>query len=410
MFDTLTETKEEISTEAASTPASMAEAAPTEAPAADAPIALVVEHAALQKALGHVQSVVERRNTVAILSNVLLRAKGETLSLTATDMDVSITEHIAATIEQEGITTIPAHTLYEIVRKLPDGSQITLKHDDAGNNILLEAGSSNFSLPCLPSAEFPFLDEGELPCSFSLPTAEAISLLEKARFAMSTEETRYYLNGIYFHAIKGENEQLLRSVATDGHRLARIETAIPQGAENMPGVIIPRKTVTELRKLLEDDTETLHISLSATKIRFVYGSITFLSKLIDGTFPDYSRVIPTENDKIMEVNCKALIKAVDRVSTITSEKARSIKLVVSSGKIELSATNDESNGSAREELEANYAATPINTGFNSRYLMEMLSECEGETVQFLFSDDGAPAIVRDTGSPGSLYVIMPMRI
>lgn len=367
-----------------------------------------IERSVLLKTLGHIQSVVERRGTIPILSNVKLEAAGGALKLTATDMDIAVMESVAANISTEGATTVPAHMLYEIVRKLPDGSEIELDVSGDGK-ASLKAGSSRFKLSVLPIDDFPVMAEDDLQHSFQITSDECRALIEKTRFAVSTEETRYYLNGIYFHATEDDGAAVLRAVATDGHRLARIQVALPEGAENIPGVIVPRKTIAELLKLLEDSDQAVQISMSDTKIKFVCGEAVLISKLIDGNFPDYDRVIPKENDKIMEVDGKVFSEAVDRVSVISSEKSRGIKLTVETGKLTLSAASAES-GSATEELEVKYGADTVEIGFNSRYVLDMMSQIEGDSAQFVLSDSSAPALVRDPADVGALYVIMPMRV
>lgn len=369
---------------------------------------IVIERAALLKALGHVQSVVERRGTIPILSNVKIEASGDSLSLTATDMDIAVVEKTKADVKEQGRTTVPAQTFYDIIRKLPEGSQVEMALATGGAKLSLRAGSSKFSLSTLPVDDFPVMAEGDLPVKFTVTTAECNALIDKTRFAVSTEETRYYLNGIYLHVTEGSSG-VLRSVATDGHRLARIEIPLPKGAAKMPGVIIPRKTIGEIKKLTEDGVTHVEISLSESKIKFACGNAVLVSKLIDGTFPDYERVIPSGNDKIMEVNAKDFSNGVDRVSTIASEKTRGIRLAVSQGKLTLSSDSPE-HGTATEELDVTYSAEPVEIGFNSRYLLEMMAQIEGETAQFVLSDGTSPALVRDTADVSALYVVMPMRV
>ena len=252
-----------------------------------------------------------------------------------------------------GGTTVPAHTLYDIVRKLPEGAQVSLEDGDKGQ-IGLRSGRSTFTLACLPIADYPQMAGGDLGHSFSLSAADLKRLIDRTRFAISTEETRYYLNGIYLHAAKSDGVSMLRAVATDGHRLARMELPLPDGASGMPGVIVPRKAVSELRKLLEEMDQEVSVSLSDTKIRFAFGATVLTSKLIDGTFPDYDRVIPTGNDKTLDVRCKEFAEAVDRVSTISTEKSRAVKLALERNSLTLSATSPE-NGTASEEIEVGYS-------------------------------------------------------
>ena len=369
---------------------------------------LVIERAVLLKALSPIQSVVERRGTIPILANVRLDADKGGLSLTATDMDIAIVEKVAADVQEKGATTVPAHMFYEIIRKLPDGSGIQITQGDKGK-MTIAAGQSKFSLASLPVDDFPVMAEGDLGHKFNITPAECKALLEKTRFAISTEETRYYLNGVYLHAANNQGAAVLRAVATDGHRLARMEVGLPEGAEGIPGVIIPRKTINELYKLVEEGGEKVEISLNESKIRFAVGNAVLVSKLIDGTFPDYERVIPTGNDKVMEVDGKLFSSAVDRVSVITSEKSRGIKVSLAGSKITLSASSAEQ-GTATEELSISYGADPVEIGFNSRYLLDMMAQIEGETAQFVFADANSPTIVRDPADVGALYVIMPMRV
>jgi DNA polymerase-3 subunit beta len=370
---------------------------------------LTIERAALLKALAHVQSVVERRNTIPILSNVLITAQKGRLSLAATDMDLAITESVEASAAKAGSTTAPAHTLYEIVRKLPDGAQVELETASDGGSLVIRAGRSRFTLQCLPPADFPAMAEGDLPHRFQLPATDLKGIIDRTRFAISNEETRYYLNGIYFHSATSNGTQVLRGVATDGHRLARVEVPLPKGAADIPGVIVPRKTVGEVRKLLDESDGSVDIELSDTRIRFASGNVTLVSKLIDGTFPDYERVIPTGNDKVLNVPCKEFAHAVDRVSTISTEKSRAIKLAVAKGVVTLSATSPDA-GSATEEIEVEYKAAALEIGFNSRYLLDITEQITGAEARFLMADAGSPTLVRDGADESALYVLMPMRV
>jgi DNA polymerase-3 subunit beta len=369
---------------------------------------LTIERAALLRALNHVQSVVERRNTIPILSNVLIEAKDGSLGLTATDMDIAIVERVTADVGTSGATTAPAHTLYDIVRKLPDGAQVDIEASGEGDRLTLKSGRSRFTLSTLPTDDFPVMSGGDLPHEFQIDADALRGLIDRTRFAISTEETRYYLNGIYVHAADGD-PQMLRAVATDGHRLARVEIPLPDGAGGMPGVIIPRKTVNELRKLIEEVNGGVDITLSDTKIRFAFGDAILTSKLIDGTFPDYERVIPSGNDKIMTVDCSDFAEAVDRVSTIATEKMRAIKMKLEGDQMELSASSQE-NGQAVEEVGIDYGKDAIEIGFNARYLLDIAHQVEGDTAEFVMADAASPTIVRDPKDPGALYVLMPMRV
>ncbi|MEM7653885.1 MAG: DNA polymerase III subunit beta [Pseudomonadota bacterium] len=368
-----------------------------------------IERTVLLKALSHVQSVVERRNTIPILSNVLLEADDGKLSLTATDMDITIVETIDADIAQAGATTAPAHTLHDIARKLPDGAQATLELNGETGQIELSAGRSRFSLQSLPREDFPTMGGDEFPHRFTVPGAMVKQLIDRTRFSISTEETRYYLNGIYLHAAKGDSGDVLRAVATDGHRLARVEAGLPDGAAGMPGVIVPRKTVLELHKLVDESEGDIEIALSETKIEFSLDNLILTSKLIDGTFPDYERVIPAANDKVMTVDCKVFSEAVDRVSIISTEKSRAVKLAASGSTLVLSVNSPDA-GSATEEVEVEYGGDLLEIGFNSRYLLDITQQLDGGTAEFTMADAASPTIIRDTEDAGALYVLMPMRV
>jgi DNA polymerase III subunit beta len=366
-----------------------------------------IERATLLKGLGHVHSVVERRNTIPILSNVLIEGSEEGgIRLMATDLDLQINETVEANVTEPGATTVPAHTLFEIVRKLPEGSQVELIA--AEGRMQVNAGRARFTLSTLPRDDFPIIAEGELPTRFELPAATLRQIIDKTRFAISTEETRYYLNGIYLH-VSDETQPVLKAAATDGHRLARVTVPRPDGAQGMPGVIIPRKCVGELRKLLDEVDGTVQVSLSDSKIRFGLGNAVLTSKLIDGTFPDYSRVIPTANDKLLKIDPRGFEEGVDRVSTIASERTRAVKMALDRDRVTLSVTSPE-NGTAAEEVSADYGAESFEIGFNARYLLDILGQIEGDTVEVHLADAAAPTLLRENDKAAALYVLMPMRV
>ncbi len=368
---------------------------------------VTIERSAFLKALNHVQSVVERRNTIPILSNVLVQAEAGRVRLTATDLDIEIVESVAAEVVKDGAATVPAHMLYDIVRKLPDGAQLDLDQGLDSSRVSIVAGRSRFVLQALPHEDFPDLAAGEFGHGFTLSAAQLRGLIDKTRFAISTEETRYYLNGIYLHEVP--QQALLRAVATDGHRLAQAQIARPDGAKGMPGIIVPRKTVLEVVKLIEGEEGDVDVALSASKIRFTAGHLVLTSKLIDGTFPDYERVIPRHNDKLLSVDTKVFSDAVDRVSTISMEKGRAVKLNISGGKLVLTVNNPDS-GSAEEEIAASYDHDPIDIGFNARYLLDVAGQVKSDTMNFNLADAGSPTIIRDPGDEQALYVLMPMRV
>jgi DNA polymerase-3 subunit beta len=365
---------------------------------------LTIDRMSLLRPLGHVQSVVERRNTIPILANVVLRAEEGELSLTATDMDMDIATEVGCSVMTSGTTTISAHLLYDIARKLPDGAEVEIAVNDG--HAMVSAGRSSFRLPTLPVEDFPAISSNELPVNFSLTAADMRDLIDATRFAISTEETRYYLNGIYIH--KAESGELC-AVATDGHRLAMTRQVLPSGAAQMPSIILPRKAVSELRKLLDDFDGDVLIGLSETRAEFRFGVVRLTSKLIDGTFPDYTRVIPVGNDRIMQVDVSAFSAAVDRVSTIASEKSRSVKMGLRSGVLTLSASNTDAS-SATEELEVSYDGPEMEIGFNARYLLDIAGQVNSDMVEFALADQGSPSLVRAPGDEASLFVLMPMRV
>jgi len=370
---------------------------------------ITLERSHLLKSLNHVHRVVERRNTIPILSNVLLKAEGSTLDMKATDLDLEITEATPAMVEQAGATTVPAHLLYDIVRKLSDGSEVSLSTNADGGSMTVASGRSKFTLQCLPQSDFPDLTAGTFSHKFPLKAADLKMLIDRTQFAISTEETRYYLNGIFFHTIESGGDLKLRAVATDGHRLARADVDAPSGSEGMPGIIIPRKTVGELQKLMDNPDLIVTVEVSDAKIRLSVGNIVMTSKLIDGTFPDYQRVIPANNDKEMRVDCQTFAQAVDRVSTISSERGRAVKLALTEGQLLLTVNNPDS-GSATEEVAVGYDTDPMEIGFNAKYLLDITAQLSGDEAIFLLADAGSPTLIRDTAGDDAIYVLMPMRV
>ncbi|MCV0395016.1 MAG: DNA polymerase III subunit beta [Rhizobiaceae bacterium] len=370
---------------------------------------VTLERSNLLKSLNHVHRVVERRNTIPILGNVLLRADGGSLEMKATDLDIEVTEATPAQVDQAGATTVPAHLLYDIVRKLSDGAEVMLKLDETGNAMSIISGRSSFRLQCLPQSDFPELTAGSFSHIFRLDAEDLKQLIDKTQFAISTEETRYYLNGIFLHTLEADGKLKLRSVATDGHRLARAEMEAPAGSEGMPGIIIPRKTVNELQKLVDVEDVKVAVELSDTKIRFTIGSVVLTSKLIDGTFPDYQRVIPTGNDRPLVLDRQTFAAAVDRVSTISSERGRAVKLAIADGQVVLTVNNPDS-GSATEEVAADYDSEAIEIGFNARYLLDVTAQLSGDSARFMLADAGSPTLIQDPADDQALYVLMPMRV
>jgi DNA polymerase III subunit beta len=368
-----------------------------------------IERGALLKAVSQAQSVVERRNTIPILANVLIDAEGEQVQFRATDLDIEVVDKTLAQVERAGSTTVSAMTLHEIVRKLPDGALVSLTADSAAGRLTVEAGRSNFSLATLPREDFPVMASSDYQTNFSVAAAVLRRLFDKSKFAISTEETRYYLNGVYMHVSESDGGKVLRCVATDGHRLARIDADIPEGASDMPGVIVPRKTVGEMRKLLEDDEMMIAVSVSETKVRFATPDVTLTSKVIDGTFPDYTRVIPQGNTRRLEVDAAEFAQAVDRVATVSSERSRAVKLQLEEDRLILS-VNAPDSGAAEEELVVAYNDEPLEIGFNAKYLLEISSQVDRENAVFMFNSAGDPTLMREGNDQSAVYVVMPMRV
>jgi len=368
-----------------------------------------IERNVLLKAMSQAQSVVERRNTIPILANVLIEAEGQTVSFRATDLDIEVQDKVKANVERVGVTTVGAHTLHEIVRKLPDGSQVVLADDSASGRLHISTGRSNFTLATLPREDFPIMASSEYQVNFNAKANILRRLFDKSKFAISTEETRYYLNGVYMHVASDENVNVLRCVATDGHRLARVDVDLPANASSMPGIIVPRKTVGELGKLLNDDEVDIAVSVSETKVRFATSEIQLTSKVIDGTFPDYSRVIPSGNAKRLEVDAAEFARAVDRVSTVSSERSRAVKLTLDEDRLVLS-VNAPDNGAAEEEVAVSYGDEQLEIGFNAKYLLEIAGQVDRENAVFLFNSSGDPALITEGNDSSAIYVVMPMRV
>ncbi len=368
-----------------------------------------IERSALLKAVAQAQSVVERRNTIPILANILIEAEGDGLRFRATDLDIEVVDRAPAQVDAAGSTTVAALMLNEIVRKLADGALVTLSTQGAPGRLTIEAGRSTFQLATLPVEDFPVMASPDYTTTFEAPAPVLRRLFDKSKFAISTEETRYYLNGVYLHVADGEGGALLRAVATDGHRLARIDAPLPEGAQGMPGVIVPRKTVGELRKLLDDDEAVIRVSVSETKIRFETDVIQLTSKVIDGTFPDYTRVIPQANARRLTVDAKAFRQAVDRVATVSSERSRAVKMALDDDRLILS-VNAPDSGTAEEELAVAYGDERLEIGFNAKYLLEIADQVDRENAVFLFNSSGDPTVMREGDDATALYVVMPMRV
>jgi DNA polymerase-3 subunit beta len=363
-----------------------------------------IDRTSLMRPLNQLSSVVERRTTIPILSNIVLSAQAGQLSLTATDMEIDIVTTLNCAIATEGSCTCPAHLLNDIVRKMPEGAEINI--EVAASQAQISAGRSNFKLPTLPVEDFPTFNAGEMPVQFTLTAADLRHQIDTTQFAISTEETRYYLNGIYFH--KNDNGALA-AVATDGHRLAMTIMDMPSGADQIPNIILPRKAVAEIRKMIGEDEGEVVVSLSEMRAAFSFGDVKLTSKLIDGSFPDYTRVIPKGNDKMVTVDTALFAAAVDRVSTISADKSKAVKVSLSQNLLTLSASTAEAS-SATEELEVDYSSDEMEIGFNARYLLDIAKQVESETMQIALSDPSSPSLISTPGDEANMFVLMPMRV
>lgn len=380
----------------------------SEQPVAHVAFSIAVERAPLLRSLSFLQNVVEKRNAIPILANIKVKAEGSNLELTATDLEMAVTDHIDITVNQPGEITIPAQTFYDVVRKLPDGSQIDLTTDASNGTLIIRSGQSHFVLPFLAADDFPVMKKDDFSHHFSLNASELESLIDKTRFSISTEETRYYLNGVYIHTLQTEQGNVFRAVSTDGHRLSQFEISAPEGTDSIPGVIIPKKAIFELKKIVENSDQEVQIDLSKTAVQFSLGKTTLTSRLIDGSFPDYSRVVPANNQNELDVNVKDFQAAIDRVATIASDKTNAIRLVIEPNKIKLSASSQEY-GTGDDEIEVSYQGEPTEIAFNARYLLDVANILEGDSMHIIFADGNAPIIIKDLTDQSAFYVVMPMR-
>ena len=366
----------------------------------------------LLKALNHIHGIVEVRHTLPILSNIVLSAENNELSLSSTNLDIFCSDKIDAEIVNSGEISVPAITFYEIVKRLPSGSDVILSMGDEDTELILKCGRSKFNLSTLRTEDFPILSDKDLSTNFVISADELSRMIDKTKFAISNEETRYYLNGIFFHKAESNSIKFLRAVATDGHRLAQYDIPLPQGAEEITGIIIPKKTVFELRKVLDDADGDVSVSLNENKIKFSFNNLKIISKVIDGTFPDYTKVIPQNNDKKFKTNNSELKNAIDRVSAVAineETKSKAIKLTIENNKLNLS-VESQSKGSAKEEIDISYSNEKVDIGFNSRYLLDICNEIDGDEIDVNLLDSISPAIILDKTDENLFFVLMPMRI
>ena len=366
----------------------------------------------LLKALSHIHGIVEVRHTLPILSNIILKAKDNELILSSTNLDIYCADKIKAEVSIAGEISVSAVTFFEIVKRLPSGSEVLMSMEEGENEITLKCGRSKFNLSTLKTDDFPIISDNDLLTNFVLSADELIRIIDKTKFAVSNEETRYYLNGIFLHKADRNSIQFLRAVATDGHRLAQYDIPLPQGAEDITGIIIPKKTIFELRKVLDDANGDVSVSLNENKIKFTFNDLKIISKVIDGTFPDYTKVIPQNNNKNFKTNNNEFKNAIDRVSAVAANeesKSRAIRLSLEDNKLNLS-VESQSKGSANEILDISYNGDKVDIGFNSKYIIDICNEVDGEEVDISLLDSVSPAIILDKTDENLFFVLMPMRI
>ena len=356
---------------------------------------LTIEQHTLSALLSRVLNAVEKRNTIPVLANILLKADGNTLTAVATDLDLEVTTTAEATVTTAGATTVNAATLSAIVAKLTKGKLVTLAVADGV--LQVTSGRSNLSLATLPIEDFPHLASAEYTSTFNAPQDQVQRLLDLSSFAMSTEETRYYLQGVYLHSVNGK----ARAVATDGHRLAQIDCQLEA---EFPGVIVPRKTVALVRGLLGDGDCV--VSVSETKVKVDLGHTVVVSKVIDGTFPDYTRIIPTSHKSEVVVSAADVKQAAALVSLVSGEKVRAVKVGVSGAVLTLTVRSGAEVGV--EEVDAVLTGDDVEAGFNSKYLADILQQCNGDNAVFRFNSGLDPVVIRPEDDPLSLFVCMPM--
>jgi DNA polymerase III subunit beta len=367
----------------------------------------------LVKPVSHVQNIVERKNTIAILGYMVINSSttDNMVSFIGSDMDILVTESISAEVQIGGSIAVPAHMFFDIIRKMPD-QEIELTAYNTGN-LNINCGSAKFSLSTLSPDQFPIISSGETLCNFNIKSKDLQKLINKTKFAISSEESRYYLNGIYLHVAKNDNdERLLKAVATDLHRLSCSFMALPEGADTMNGIIIPKKTILEISKLIDDYDKEINISVSNSKIIFNFDNIKLVSKLIDGTFPEYEAVIPNNNDKEIKLCPTTFANSLDRVTTVATDRTKGagVKLIISDQHINISASGEShSQGAENITIESN-CTDELEISFNSKYLLDIMNVINGEYVTIALSNETSPVVITDSSDKDSLYIAMPIRV
>ena len=364
---------------------------------------LTIQRETLLKPLQQVTGVVERRQTLPILGNVLVNATARELKLTATDLEVELQAKVKLSVTEPGDITLPARKLLDICRTLPEAAEIdiSIKRERA----LVRSGKSRFTLATLPASEFPVVDKIKSPHKFNAPQDELRQVIDRTAFSMAQQDVRYYLNGLMLEPDNG----VLRAVATDGHRLAICEFPMDVGDSSGKQVIVPRKGIQELHRLLEEDTDTVEVEIGSNHIRITTQELRFTSKLIDGRFPDYHRVIPKDANKSLIIDREIFRQALTRTSILSNEKYRGVRLDISKNNLKIQAHNPEQE-EAVDEIEVTYDNEPLEIGFNVTYLLDVLSAVESDAIEFLLNDANSSALIHKPGIDDCRYVVMPMRL
>ena len=360
------------------------------------------------KSLGHANGIIEKKTTLPILSNILIEAKESKIKITATDLDIIYFEEITPQeIKKEGSTTTSASILYDILRKLESNANVELTLLTS-NKLKLVSGNSKFNLLCIPSDNFPLSEEDNNQKSFEISSQKLLKLLEKTKISISNDETRHYLNGIFLHKTKLENKSFLSGVATDSHRLSSSSIEVDSNIQ-IESIILPKKTIFQLIYLLEQSNKPIKISNNKSKIKFEMDSSVLISKVIDGRFPDYNKVIPKGNDKTLEIKLSEFKNSIERVTTVSTDRKEGLKMFISKDAVQLSVNNPNS-GEGVEKINAKFNSDDLNISFNSRYLTDIASQIENESIIIYLKDPGSPVLIRDILDKNSFHVVMPMKI
>jgi len=360
------------------------------------------------KTIGRANGIIEKKTTLPILSNILIEAKGSKINITATDLDIIYFEEMSPQeMKKEGSTTTSASILYDILRKLQPNTKVELSLQST-NRLKLVSGNSKFNLLCIPSDNFPLLDEDINQENFEVSSQKLLRLLHKTKISISNDETRHYLNGIYLHKTKLESKSFLCGVATDSHRLSSSSLEIDPNT-HIESIILPKKTIFQLISLLEQSNNSIKISNNKSKIKFEMDRGVLISKVIDGRFPDYNKVVPKDNDKILQIKLDEFKNSIERVTTVSLDRKEGLKMSISKNTVQLS-VNSPNSGEGIENINAKFNSNDLNISFNSRYLTDVASQIENESIVINLKDAGSPVLIKDFSDKNSFHVVMPMKI